>query len=353
MASGVSTDSNGKYRLLLAILVAATLFILFWRLDSIYLWRDEATTATWARTMVENRSLVPYVFDGETLAAQGFDAHDFNEHLTPGMQGWLQFYVTAISFQLFGVSTFSARLPFAFAGLISTGVMFLIGRRLYPGSRLAFLFPTLTVTSIWFLTATRQTRYYGLSFLFGTLVLYEFIRLLQDRGVAGKLSWYLRVAAWSAGVYLSNYLGFAGMYATLCLFVLLLGDRKFLFRWSAMTAILAVLFGAEFFMFHFDFASSWGASAQPWEDTNWTIWDKLRIARNMHSEENFRMIPLLFLIPGLFYLFREREGAEATRGGPIPGWPIPGWIGGLCVFFRRADRHCQRDAGADLDHHRA
>jgi hypothetical protein len=312
----------------LAILVAATLFILFWRLDSIYLWRDEATTATWARTMVENRSLVPYVFDGETLAAQGFDAHDFNEHLTPGMQGWLQFYVTAISFQLFGVSTFTARLPFAFAGLVSTGVMFLIGRRLYPGSRLAFLFPTLTITSIWFLTATRQTRYYGLSFLFGTLVLYEFIRLLQDRGVADKLSWYLRVSAWSAGVYLSNYLGFAGMYATLCLFVLLLGDRKFLFRWSTMTAILAVLFGAEFFTFHFDFASSWGSSAQPWESTDWTIWDKLRIARNMHSEENFRMIPLLFLIPGLFYLFRSRDEAASSHG-----WRIPNWTAGLCVFF--------------------
>lgn len=319
----------GPHRLLFAILLVATLFTLFWRLDSIYLWRDEATTATWARTMVEHRSLIPYVFDGETLAVQGFDAHDFNEHLTPGMQGWLQFYVTAISFQLFGVSTLTARLPFAFAGLLSTGVMLLIGRRLYPNSRLAFLFPFLTISSIWFLTATRQTRYYGLSFLFGTLMLYEFIRLLEDRGLAGKLSWYLRVSAWSAGVYLSNYLGFAGMYTALCLFVLLLGDRKLLFRWSAMTAILAVLFGAEFFAFHFDFASSWGSSAQPWESSDWTVWDKLRIARNMHSEENFRMIPLLFLIPGLFYVF----GRQAQTGAQQGSRPLPAWTAGLCVLF--------------------
>lgn len=328
MAATDSVPSGSKRLILGVFLLVICYFALFWRLDGAYLWRDEATTANWARTMVKNHSLVPLVFDGKTVAVQGFDAHDFNEHLTPGMQGWLQFYVTAISFQLFGVSTFTARLPFAICGLMSVGVMFLIGRRLYPRGNLAFLFPLLTVTSIWFLTAVRQTRYYGLVFLFGALVIYEFIRYLENRDVAKSATWYLRIAVWSAGVYLSNYLAFAGMYSALCLFVLLMQDRPLFIRWTGMTAILGVLFGAEFFAFHYDFASSWGSAPQPWEDVRWTIWDKLRMARNMHEEELFRMLPFLFLIPGVFYTLRgstkaSRSSLDALRN-------IPVWTAAAC-----------------------
>lgn len=319
------TASHKQNWILAALVIVAAFASLFWRLDGAYLWRDETTTANWARTMVRDHSLLPLVFDGKTLAAQGFDAHDFNEHLTPGMQGWLQFYVTAFTFQLFGISTFTARLPFAIVGLLSLGVLWLIGRRLYPRGNLALLFPLLAFSSIWFLTAFRQARYYGLVFLFGSLLLYEFLRYLQDHDVANRLSWFLRVAAWSAGMYLSNYLGFAGMYASLCVFVLLLGDRKLLFRWAAMTAILVALFGAEFFSFHFDFASSWVASP----GAELSVWDKLRNARGTHSEENFRMLPLLFLIPGVFYLFHGRR--RSTPGGAEAKVPL--WTVGLCFAF--------------------
>ncbi|MDZ7639742.1 MAG: glycosyltransferase family 39 protein [Bryobacterales bacterium] len=318
-----STGSSKPSWILASILLLICVFALFWRLDATYLWRDEATTANWARIMVRNHSLVPLVFDGKTLVAQGFDAHDFNEHLTPGMQGWLQFYVTAISFQLFGVSTFTARLPFAIVGLLAAGVLWLIGRRLYPRGNLALFFPLLAISSIWFLTAFRQARYYGLVFLFGALLLYEFLRYLQDRDLVNRISWYLRISAWSSGIYLSNYLGFAGMYTALCIYVLLLADRKLFFRWTTMTVILAVLFGAEFFAFHFDFASSWGSAPQPWENPDWTLWDKLVRARNLHSDENFRMLPLLFLIPGLFYLFHRRQlGSEDQTGYSVPWWTI-------------------------------
>lgn len=328
--------SSKRTWILAALLLLGTFAALFWRLDGAYLWRDETTTATWARTMVQNRSLVPYVFNGKTLEVQGFDAHDFNEHLTPGMQGWLQFYVEALSFQLFGVSTFTARLPFAIIGLLSVAVLWRIGRRLYPRGNLAFLFPVLAITSIWFLTAARQARYYGLVFLFGALLLHEFLRYLQDRHVADRASWYLRVSAWSAGMYLSNYLGFAGMYAALCLYVLLTGDRKLLFRWSVMTVILAVLFGAEFFSFHFDFASTWTSSSQPWESGTATIWDKLRNARTTHSEENFRMLPLLFLIPGVFFLFRGRRATGNSQPGRVPLWTAGlAWAFTLAVFFAK------------------
>lgn len=302
-----------------ALFVLVSGFAMFWHLDGAPLWRDEGTTAVWAKTMVAKRSLVPTVFDGKTLAAQGFDAHDFNSSLTPGMQGWLQFYVTAASFQLFGVSTYTARLPFALLGFLGVGVMWLIGRKLYGNTPLALLFPALAVGSVWYLTIFRQSRYYGLVFFFSALLFYEFVRYLQDRDLARGLNWYVRVSLWSAGVYLAHYLGFAALYSALCLFVLLLADRLLLRRWVVMTAILAVLFGAEFFAFHADFASSWGAAKQPWEKADASILDRIDTARRMHHEELLRMLPLLFLIPGLFYVAGRKEG-EGTGALPLaPG----------------------------------
>ncbi|MCU0227674.1 MAG: glycosyltransferase family 39 protein [Bryobacterales bacterium] len=304
---------------ILALLVICAGIAMFWRLDGAPLWRDEGTTSVWAKTMVEQRSLIPKVFDGKTLAAQGFDAHDFNNSLTPGMQGWLQFYVTAASFQLFGVSTFTARLPFAIAGFLGIGVMWLMGRKLYGNSYYALLVPALAIGSIWYMTIFRQSRYYGLVFLFSALLFYEFVRYLENRSLAGSIGWYLRVSLWSAGVYLAHYLGFAALYSALCLFVLLLADRLLLRRWVVMTAILAVLFGAEFFAFHVDFASSWGAARQPWEAANLTLLDRIEAARRMHHEELLRMLPLLFLIPGITFVMYRRQAGDPRPDIPI--WP--------------------------------
>ena len=77
---------------------------MFWRLDGTVLWRDEASTANWARAMVEQRSPVPRVYYGDRLMAQAADGHDFNDRFLPVMQGWLQFYVAALGFALLGVS---------------------------------------------------------------------------------------------------------------------------------------------------------------------------------------------------------------------------------------------------------
>jgi 4-amino-4-deoxy-L-arabinose transferase-like glycosyltransferase len=322
-----------SYVIGLICLALLSTFLMFWRLDGTILWRDEATTATWARTMVEQRSLVPKVFDGETVAVQGFDAHDFNDSLTPGMQAWLQFYVTAISFELFGESTFTARLPFAICGLIAVAVMWLIGRRLYGDTLLALVFPFLSITSIWYLHVFRQSRYYGLVFLFSALLLYEFVRYLQQRELDRKLTWYLRVSLWSAGLYFSHYLGFAGMYAALCLFVLLLRDRALLWRWTAMTAILAVIFGAEFFSFHFDFAAAWSKDPAPGLQSSATLGERIAATRRIHSEELVRMVAILFLIPGLFWILRRRDG-EGSGHFPLAPLGVSFGLAALVLLYR-------------------
>ena len=95
------------------LLVAVSAVLLFWRLDGIPLWRDETTTANWGRLMAESGVWVPRTFDGEQLLVQAADGHDTNSRMLPAMQSWLQFYVAAAGFKLFGADTFTARLPFA------------------------------------------------------------------------------------------------------------------------------------------------------------------------------------------------------------------------------------------------
>ncbi|MBI3696967.1 MAG: hypothetical protein HY238_19305, partial [Acidobacteria bacterium] len=53
-----------------AAVLALCAFSLLWRIDGSFLWRDEATTACWAREMVEHRWLAPRVFNGQRLIAQ-------------------------------------------------------------------------------------------------------------------------------------------------------------------------------------------------------------------------------------------------------------------------------------------
>ena len=135
--------SSSRMRTALAVLlVALSAFLLFWRLDSIPLWRDEATTANWGRLMAESDVWLPRAYDGDQLIVQGEDGHDINSHLLPAMHSWLQFYVAGAGFQLFGVSTWTARLPFALIGAATLFVFYRIGVALFGNSVQALVLRT-------------------------------------------------------------------------------------------------------------------------------------------------------------------------------------------------------------------
>ena len=288
---------------LIVLLVLLGAFLLFWRLDGALLWRDECSTANWARWMVEQGYWAPRVFDGSQLIVQAADGHDFNSGLTPAMQGWLQFYVAAAAFKLLGASTWTARLPFALVGAICVFVLYRLGVVLFGSGLRPFLMPYLGLLSIYFLSAARQSRYYVLVVLAASLLFLELCRYFRDPSLASRRSFYARLGLAGLLLYFSNYMSFAGMWTSLAVFILLRADKQLTRGFFLLSAAMAPIVAADFGLFHWEFASRWPPPEQK------PLAEIYRHALINRGRDFWRMTPLVGLVPTAFYLFQRKMGA--------------------------------------------
>ena len=282
---------------LVALLVVVAAILLFWRLDGVLLWRDEATTANWGRMMAEQGTWLPWVFDGKQLVVQAPDGHDLNSKLLPAMHTYLQFYVAAASFKLLGADTLTARLPFACLGALTLFVMYRLGVLLFGAGLKPLLLPYFCVFSIYFLSAARQSRYYILVVLAATWLIFEFCRYLRDPDLAGKRSFYVRIACGGVMLYLSNYMAFGGMWAALGLFVLLMRDRLLIRGFFAVSCCMGAVLGIEFWLLHSEFAAVWPA---PSDRSLGELYHRAVVFR---GRDNWRTVPFLLLAPAAFSFF--------------------------------------------------
>jgi 4-amino-4-deoxy-L-arabinose transferase-like glycosyltransferase len=285
---------------LAVLLVALSAFLLFWRLDSIPLWRDEATTANWGRLMAESDVWLPRAFDGDQLIVQGEDGHDINSHLLPAMHSWLQFYVAGAGFQLFGVSTWTARLPFALIGAATLFVFYRIGVALFGNSVQALVLPYLGLLSIHFLAAARQCRYYVIVIFAASLLMLEIIHYLRNPERAARVSFFVRIGLYGVLIYLGNYVSFAGTWAALGVFALLESDRRLLRGFVPLSFILVIGLGLEFWFLHSEFAENW---PPPESRSTLDLYAGTLIGR---GSDMWRMVPLVLLVPAGLFLFSRR-----------------------------------------------
>jgi 4-amino-4-deoxy-L-arabinose transferase-like glycosyltransferase len=280
--------------ILSAALVSLAIFLLFWRLDGALLWRDEADTADLARLMVKSHHWVPQYFDGSELLAHLPDGTDFNSRFQPAIQGWLQYYVAAAAFQLFGVSTWTARFLFAFMGLLALAVLWRIGRILFGEGPISLLPPLFALVSIEFLTMFRECRYYALTYLLSALVIYELVRTeIPPDAEPPRQPVSFRLMAWGALLYFSHPLTFAGVWLAVGTFLLLRRDGGSVRRFVVMSAIVGSVILADCLAFerfkHVPVAPSaaWG-------------WILRRQAKTI-----FGAVPVVLLACALFALIRR------------------------------------------------
>jgi predicted membrane-bound mannosyltransferase len=176
------------------VIVASVAAILFlWRLNSPYLWQDEAATAVMGQRMM--RFGRPLAYDGVNLiTGDHFAAEDsktidqrtsdpqssirfyarrgdFKADTTWQWQPWGQFVAAALSFKMLGPTTFAARLPFALASIVTVLVLYLFILTYFENAQLALLASIFLLANGYWVLHGRQCRYYALSSLFLMLTL--------------------------------------------------------------------------------------------------------------------------------------------------------------------------------------
>src|SRR5207237_1055052 len=163
-----TSDAFGSLRqhLPFALIAVIASGLVFTNLCSDYLWAAEGDTAVLASNILKFG--VPKAWDGVTFMDSDFGARE-NEQLVMVSSPWVQYYVTAASFLVFGQNTFAARFPFALAGWMSILLGYFIVWQITINLCAGFSDDLLLVLAVHCLLCSRQSRYYALSMLFTCL----------------------------------------------------------------------------------------------------------------------------------------------------------------------------------------
>jgi 4-amino-4-deoxy-L-arabinose transferase-like glycosyltransferase len=153
-------------------LVLVPAFLLLWNLGDQRLWDDEAQTALISQTILDHG--LPLGHDGVNSFSQEAGAEFGADHVYK-WHPWLPFYLLATFFRLFGVSTFTARLPFALLGIACPVLLYFLATALFARRYLAIAAAALLVFSVPFLLLAKQCRYYSPAMFLSLLGLYGYV----------------------------------------------------------------------------------------------------------------------------------------------------------------------------------
>ena len=171
------------------LLLLAGAVLLLANLGNMYLWQDEAETALLSQRLA--RYGLPLAFDGHNLIRQAPKDVQYTEDYVWVYHPWLPFYLTAISFALWGPTTFAARLPYALAGLATILLLYFSTRRHFDDRRVAMLAATLLLLCVPFALHARQCKYFAFAALFTVATLDAYLRLRQPTPASSALPYFI------------------------------------------------------------------------------------------------------------------------------------------------------------------
>ena len=179
---GTSISSAGLRKLRshwpFAIVAVVGAVLIFTNLGSDYLWEDEGDTAALASNILKFG--VPKAWDGGAFLDSDHGAR-LNRDLVMVTHPWIQYYLSAASFLVFGENTFAARIPFAIAGWMSILFVYLFVWRLFGNRLTAFSAAALLVFSVQFLLYAKQCRYCALNMLLVVWLFWTFFKMNSAR----------------------------------------------------------------------------------------------------------------------------------------------------------------------------
>jgi len=218
-----------KEHIFLVIILAAASFLLLFNLGNQYLWQDEAQTALISKTVL-TRGL-PFGYDGKNFFSQIRGA-EYGRNYIWRWQGWFPFYLLAAFFKLFGINTFTARLPFALFGIATILLMYYFSKSLFQNKRAAMTATALLALSTPFLILAKQCRYYSPAIFFSLLGLYSYLNVLQQK----RYSSLIFVGALTL-LFHSNYTSFGILLFSILVHYSLFYIRQLKILWLCLSAI--------------------------------------------------------------------------------------------------------------------
>ncbi len=271
------------------VLFALSFGLLFYHLDNQLLWGDEAETSVLAKNVVQFG--VPATYDGTNYILLHGTMDETSGHVWI-WSPWMQEYLAASSFILFGPTTWAARAPFTLIGWASVVLLALAAWKIYRNHWVALSAAALLGMSEVFLLHARQSRYYPISVFAEILFVFGIYELFASRrrGV-----WLTALAL--VLLFYSNYiLATANMPAVFCAgWMLWRQGRVAMLRLAAALGIFAVAI------------LPWVLYAHPWGQSHAMGGENyLTKALNYLLEIHFLFIPLcFFLLPLLRFFSRD------------------------------------------------
>jgi 4-amino-4-deoxy-L-arabinose transferase-like glycosyltransferase len=285
------------------VLLGVAGFLLFFRLDGRLLWGDEAETAVLAKNVLQFG--VPQTCDGTNYLILHGTVDETAGHVWI-WSPWLQEYLAAVSFRLWGPTTWAARAPFALIGWGSLLALALVAYRIYRSHWVALAGVALLGSSEIFLLHARQCRYYPISVL-GEVVLLYGVQQLLARNRRGL---WLAALALSLQFYSNYIVAVANLPA---LFFLAWKSRQQgmrVVRYAmAIPGILAVA------------ALPWLVYAHPWRQIQEVGGENyFREAGYYLGEFHFHFVPLCFLLLPLLGLITPGRDRQTTPPAATRQW---------------------------------
>ncbi len=168
----------GRHHWPIAILGIVAAIFIFTNLGVDYLWEDEGDTAALAVNILKFG--VPKAWDGSAFLDSDHGAR-LNQDLVMVTHPWVQYYLAAGSFIVFGQNTFGARIPFALASWISIPLVYFFLWRTTQNRLCAFSAAALLTVSVQFLLYARQCRYCALNMLLVVWLFWAFFTMKSAR----------------------------------------------------------------------------------------------------------------------------------------------------------------------------
>ena len=274
-------------------------YLLIQGLSNNYFWDDEANTALFANNIIKTG--LPYAWDQRNIIAFR-NGEELNNNLVNGYMPPLQYYIGALSFSIFGVSTFSGRFIFVLFDLASLIIFLLILKQEF-NKKISLFAMVILSFSVSFLLFTRQARYYSLTIFFSLLAYYFYKRYVKTG--AKKNLIYLVIAL--IFLFYSNFIMCLAFIASLIIIHFVFYFNKEKIKELFIPSIVFLLAALPYIFYAKPYSKN-VVSSSPY------LIDKLvLLLRNFRELNTYQWFPWMLFILLVFFLVYRKSLLEISK----------------------------------------